>query len=84
MGDHCPPDPPRGRPRRPRQTDLREVFNAIPYVRATGCPWRARPRDFPPYATVMKYFYRGQSHGVFNRMMGALRALARAGADRGA
>ena len=38
---------------RPRQTDLREVLGAIQYVLATGCQWRALPRDFPPYPTVV-------------------------------
>ena len=32
---------------RPRETDLREVFNAIQYVLATGCQWRALPGDRP-------------------------------------
>ena len=40
--------PKQGRLGRPRQTDLREVFNAVEYVLATGCQWRALPRDFPP------------------------------------
>ncbi len=31
----------------------------------------------------MKYFYRWQSHGVFHRLMDALRALARVAAGRG-
>ncbi len=39
----------------PRETDLREVFNAIQYVLATGCQWRALPGDFPPYSTVINY-----------------------------
>ena len=67
---------------RPRETDLREVFNAIQYVLATGCQWRALPRDFPPYSTVINYFYRWQGDGVFDRMMDALRELARAEAGR--
>ena len=50
---------------------------------ATGCQWRARPRDFPPYATVMKYFYRWHGRGVFDRLMDAWRDLARAEAGRG-
>ena len=75
--------PKQGRLGRPRQTDLREVFNAIEYVLATGCQWRALPRDFPPHSTVMKYFYRWQGSGVFDRMMDALRDLARAEAGRG-
>jgi putative transposase len=68
---------------RPRETDLREVFNAIQYVLATGCQWRALPGDFPPYSTVINYFYRWQGGGVFDRMMDALRDLARAEAGRG-
>ena len=75
--------PKQGRLGRPRQTDLREVFNAIEYVLATGCQWRALPRDFPPHSTVMKYFYRWQGSGVFDRMMDALRDLARTEAGRG-
>ena len=75
--------PKQGRLGRPRQTDLREVFNAIQYVLATGCQWRALPRDFPPYSTVMKYFYRWHGRGFFDRMMDALRDLARAEAGRG-
>ena len=67
---------------RPRETDLREVFNAIQYVLATGCQWRALPRDFPPYSTGVNYFYRWQASGVFDRMMDALRNLARAEAGR--
>ena len=70
--------PKQGPTGRPRKTDLREVFNAIQYVLATGCQWRALPRDFPPYSTVINYFYRWQASGVFDRMMDALRDLARA------
>ena len=67
---------------RPRKTNLREVFNAIQYVLATGCQWRALPRDFPPYSTVINYFYNWQGSGVFDRMMDALRDLARTQAGR--
>lgn len=41
---------------RPRTTDLRAVMNAILYVLATGCQWRALPKDFPPRSTVQGYF----------------------------
>jgi len=43
---------------RPRQTDLREVVNALLYIASTGCQWRFLPKDFPPFSTVQKYFYR--------------------------
>ena len=76
--------PKQGHLGRPRRTNLREVFNAIEYVLATGCQWRALPRDFPPYSTVKNYFYGWRDSGVFDRMMDALRDLARARAERGA
>lgn len=53
-----------------------------PVCLATGCQWQALPSDFPPHSTVMKYFYRWQGSGVFDRMMDALRDLARAEAGR--
>src|ERR1700750_123090 len=49
--------PPRRRVDRPRTTDLRRVIEAILYVLATGCQWRALPGDFPPRSTVQGYFY---------------------------
>jgi len=43
---------------RPRRTDLREVVNALLYIASTGCQWRFLPKDFPPFSTAQKYFYR--------------------------
>src|SRR5260370_5215927 len=37
--------------------DLRAVVNAMLYILATGCQWRALPKDFPPRSTVQYYFY---------------------------
>ena len=45
---------------RPRRVDLREVLNAVFYILATGCQWRALPRDLPPRSTVHDYFIRWQ------------------------
>ncbi|MGH8515039.1 MAG: transposase, partial [Gammaproteobacteria bacterium] len=36
---------------RPRKTPLREVWNAIQYIAATGCQWAMLPKDFPPFTT---------------------------------
>ena len=44
--------PPPSKRGRPRKTDLREVVNAIQYMLATGCQWRAIPPCFPPVTTV--------------------------------
>ena len=49
--------PARRRVGRPRTVELRLVVNAILYILATGCQWRALPREFPPRSTVQYYFY---------------------------
>src|SRR2546429_9928198 len=49
---------------RPREVDLRMIVNAIFYIAATGCQWRALPKDFSPYSTVQHYFYRSEERRV--------------------
>ena len=49
--------PARRRVGHPRIVDLRVVVNAILYILATGCQWRALSKDFPPRSTVQYYFY---------------------------
>lgn len=39
-----------------RQTDLREVLNAIFYRADNGLKWRAKTLDFPPWQTVYGYY----------------------------
>src|SRR5450756_2962119 len=56
IAPHLPP-PPRRR-RRPRSTEPRAVVDAIFYLAQSGCQWRMLPKDFPPYSTVQRYFYR--------------------------
>jgi transposase len=48
---HLPPPTKCGRT---RETDLREVVNAIFYIAQTGCQWRLLPKDFPPYSTAQR------------------------------
>lgn len=74
--------PPRRRLGRPRTTDLRRVIEAILYVLATGCQWRALPGDFPPRSTVQGYFYAWRDTGWWQRVVTVLvrrgrRALGR-------
>ena len=52
----------------PGKFDLREVFNAIQYMRDTGCRWQALPPCFPPSATVQQYFHLWRRDGIFIRM----------------
>ena len=56
--------PARRRVGRPRTTDLRDVFDAILYMAATGCQWRMLPNDFPPVSTVRRYFYEWRNSGL--------------------
>jgi len=67
---------------RPRTTDLRAIVNAILYVLATGCQWRALPKDFPPRSTVQGYFYRWRDDGTWHCINRNLVALARQAAGR--
>ncbi len=53
---------------RPRTTQLRSVVDALLYMLATGCQWRLLPRDFPPYSTVQRFFYRWREDGVWQRV----------------
>ena len=57
---HMPVAKPLGRP---RGTDLRAVVDAILYMARTGCQWRLRPKDFPPF-----YFYDWRDSGLFERI----------------
>jgi len=57
---------------RPREVDLRMIVNAIFYIVATGCQWRALPKDFSPYTTVQHYFYAWRTSGLWKRINDAL------------
>jgi transposase len=67
---------------RPRKTDLRMVMNAILYILATGCQWRALPKDFPPRSTVQGYFYRWRDDRTWHWINDALVKLARQSVGR--
>ncbi len=77
-----PLPPPPSKLGRPRSTDLREVLDAIQYMLATGCQWRAVPKCSAPFATVQNHFHPWRDKGVLERMMDALRGLARERAGR--
>jgi len=62
---------------RPRKVDLRAVVNAILYILATGCQWRALPKDFPPRSTVQYYFYLWRDQRIWRRINLALVRLTR-------
>ena len=69
--------PARCRVGRPREVDLRAVMNAILYILATDCQWRALPKDFPPRSTVQYYFYTWRDQRLWRRINLALVRRAR-------
>ena len=62
---------------RPRRTALRAVTDAIFYIAQTGCQWRLLPKEFPPYTTVQRYFYRWRDDGTWQKINHSLVMLAR-------
>ncbi len=56
---------------------MREVFNGIRYMPATGYRRRAVPKCFPPSAPIQNCFHSWSRAGVLERMLNALRSLAR-------
>jgi transposase len=62
---------------------LRRVWNAIPYLAASGCAWSLLPKGFPPVSTVRYYFYRWRDDGLLVEINRSLVAAARFAAGRG-
>jgi putative transposase len=69
---------------RPREWPLRTIVDAILYILATGCQWRALPRDFPPRSTVQGYFYRWRDDGTWRWVSTRLVVAARQAVGRNA
>src|SRR5881398_459710 len=61
IAPHLPPPADCGRT---RETDLREVVNAIFYIAQTGCQWRLLPKDLPPTPRCSAISTRGATAGV--------------------
>ena len=69
--------PPAKRGGRWREVNVREVLNAIFYVRATGRQWQALPKDLPPKSTAHSYFMLREWDGTLERIHHALYAATR-------
>jgi transposase len=69
--------PPGRRGGRQRTVDVREVLNGILYVLATGCQWRALPKDLPPKSRVHDYLTLWAWDGTLRRLHHALFVQAR-------
>ena len=62
---------------RPRKVDLRDVWDAIGYVAASGYACSLVAKDFPPVSTVRYYFYRWRNEGLLAEIKRELVAMAR-------
>src|SRR4051794_10292101 len=71
-------------PGRPATVELREVVNALLYIKQTGCPWRYLPHDFPPRSTVHYYFAQWTADGTLEALVQQLREQSRGRAGRAA
>src|SRR4051812_14234113 len=57
---------------RPRAWSMREIINAIFYVLRGGIAWRLLPSDFPPWATVYRWFASFRDGSLFEKINHAL------------
>src|SRR5437868_169214 len=73
---------PREGPGRPAAVDLREIVNALLYIKQTGCPWRYLPHEFPPRSTVHYYFEKWTADGTWEAVLRQVREPARRRAGR--
>src|SRR6516165_807355 len=67
---------------RPRTTEMREVVNALLYMLTTGCQWRLLPKEFPPFSTVQRFFYRWREAGLWQTINHSLVMQAREASGR--
>lgn len=67
----------RGKMGRPAHNDRRAVVNAIFYVAATGCQWRALPDTYPHWNTVHRHHVTWSRDGTWERICDRLRGLVR-------
>jgi transposase len=74
--------PPPRRLGRPRTTEMREVVNALLYMLTTGCQWRLLPKEFPPFSTVQRFFYRWRDGGLWQTINHSLVMRAREASGR--
>lgn len=62
---------------RPRETDMREIVNAVIYVVKSGCDWRMVPHDFPQWDLVYHYFRDWKNDGTWKKIHDSLRGKVR-------
>ena len=73
---------PNAGPGRPTTLELREIVNALLYMKQTGCAWRLLPHDFPNWTSVRYYFDKWTLDGTWEALNTALRHQVRQRAER--
>ena len=58
---------------RPHKSALRDIWNAIRYIAASGCARSLLPKDFTPVSTVRCYFHRWRDNGLLHEVNRAWR-----------
>ena len=66
-----------GRIGRPSKRSKRDIVNAILYVAATGCQWRALPACYPQWNTVHRYHVTWSTDGTWEAICQRLTELVR-------
>jgi transposase len=56
---------------------MRALVNSIFFIAQSGCQWRLLPKEFPPYTTVQRYFYRWRDDGTWQKINHHLVMIAR-------
>ncbi len=77
IADLVEPYSSRGRMGRPVKSKRRDVVNAIFYITATGCQWRALPTSYPHWNTVHRYHLIWSRNGTWEQICDRLRHLVR-------
>ena len=67
---------------RPATVDRRRVVDAILYVAATGCQWRALPAEYPNWNTVHRLHLQWSKDGTWEKIADRLRRMLRERDDR--
>jgi len=67
---------------RPTTLELREIINALLYMKQTGCAWRLLPHDFPNWTSVRYYFDKWTLDGTWEAVNAVLRQQVRRRAAR--
>lgn len=67
----------RGHMGRPATVDRRRVIDAILFITATGCQWRALPGEYPNWNTVHRLHLAWSRDGTWETIAGRLRTLVR-------